>query len=214
MFIVDLSKERFIQENDVKSMNCENMHGNKSVSTQRSLIGRRLYLRPFSRGDLPYVQKWSNDSEIRRLTGEVSPMSPAEAEKFYRELVADKDRLWFVIVLKRRKRVIGEAGLLRMFRPWRCTDMTIIIGEKDAWGKGYGSEAGRLLLDHAFDRLGFHRVSVGVVGLNERALRYWESLGFKREGVQRDGYYCDNRYSDFVMMSILEDEYRASRGAH
>lgn len=214
MFVVDLSKERFIHENNVRSMNCENMHGSKSVSAQRSLIGRRLYLRPFSRGDLPYVQKWSNDYEIRRMTGEVSPMSPAEAEKFYRELCADKDRLWFVIVLKRGKRVIGEAGLLRMFRPWRHTDMTIIIGEKDAWGKGYGSEAGRLLLDHAFNRLGFHRVSVGVVGLNERALRYWESLGFKREGVERDGYYCDNKFSDFVMMSILEDEYRASREAH
>jgi len=190
------------------------MDGNKSRSKRRPLVGRRLYLRPFSRADLLYIQKWSNDSEIRRLTGEVSPMSGAEAEKFYRELRADKDRLWFVIVLKRGKRVIGEAGLLRMFRPWRHTDMTIIIGEKDAWGKGYGSEAGRLLLDHAFDRLGFHRVSVGVVGLNERALRFWEGLGFKREGVERDGYYCDNKFSDFVMMSILEGEYRASREAH
>jgi len=214
MFIVDLSKERFIHENNVKSLNCENMDGSKSRSNRRPLVGRRLYLRPFSGSDPPYIQKWSNDYEIRRLTGEVSPMNPAEAEKFYRELRADKDRLWFVIVLKRGKRVIGEAGLLRMFRPWRRTDMTIIIGEKDAWGKGYGSEAGRLLLDHAFDRLGFHRVSVGVVGLNERALRFWESLGFKREGVERDGYYCDNRYSDFVMMSILEDKYRALRGAH
>ena len=214
MYIVDLFKERFIQENNVKSMDWENMLDKKSVSTQRSLVGRRLYLKPFSRGDLPYIQKWSNDSEIRRLTGEVSPMSRAEAERFHRELRADKDRLWFAIVLKRGKRVIGEAGLLRMFRPWRCTDMTIIIGEKDAWGKGYGSEAGRLLLDHAFDRLGFHRVSVGVVGFNERALRFWESLGFKREGALRDGYYCDNKYSDFVMMSILEDEYRALRKVH
>lgn len=57
--------------------------------------------------------------------------------------------------------------------------------------------------------MGFHRVSVGVVAFNERALRFWEGLGFKPEGAQRDGYYCDNEYSDFVMMSILEDEYKA-----
>jgi RimJ/RimL family protein N-acetyltransferase len=111
--------------------------------------------------------------------------------------------------LKKGDQVIGEAGLLRMFKPWRCTDMTIIIGEKDAWGKGYGTESGRLLLDYAFERLGFHRVSVGVVALNERALRFWEGLGFKKEGIERDGYYCDNEYSDFIMMSILEDEYKA-----
>lgn len=181
----------------------------KNLSIQKLLIGRRVYLRPFSKNDLSYVQKWSNDPEIRKLTGEVAPMSRTEAEKFYRELRADKERVWFVIVLKKGNRVIGEAGLLRMFKPWRCTDMSIIIGEKDAWGKSYGTEAGRLLLDYIFERLGFHRVSVGVVAFNERALRFWEGLGFKREGAERDRYYCDNEYSDFIMMSILEDEYKA-----
>lgn len=91
--MLDPSKERFIQENNVKDMDCENMHGKKSVSKQLSLVGRRLHLRPFSRSDLPYIQKWSNDSEIRRLTGEVSPMSQAEAKRFYKELRADKDKI-------------------------------------------------------------------------------------------------------------------------
>jgi RimJ/RimL family protein N-acetyltransferase len=186
------------------------MSSGENVSKQETLTGRRVYLRPFSRDDLHYIQKWSSDAELRKLIGEVAPMSRAETEKFYKELLADKDRMWFVIALRRGDRVIGEAGLLRMFRPWRATDMTIIIGEKDAWGKGYGTEAGRLLLNYAFLRLGFHRVSIGVVGFNERALRFWESLGFKKEGVHRDGYYCNNEYSDFVMMSILEDEFRKS----
>jgi len=180
----------------------------KSKTKSRFLIGKRVYLRPFGSGDLPYIQKWLNDAELRRLIGEVAPMSRAEIEKWYKGLLRDKDRIWFVIVLKEGDRVIGEAGLLRMFKPWRFTDMSIIVGEKDAWGKGYGTEAGRILLDYAFERLGFHRVSIGVVGFNERALRFWEGLGFKKEGVERDGYYCDNEYSDFVLMSILEDEYR------
>ena len=177
------------------------------------LTGRRVYLRPFSRDDLPYIQKWSNDAELRKLIGEVAPMSWAETEKWYKDLLADRDRMWFVIVLKKGDRVIGEAGLLRMFRPWRSTDMTIIIGERDAWGKRYGTEAGHLLLDYAFRRLGFHRISVGVVGFNERALRFWESLGFKKEGVERDEYHYDDEYSDGVMMSILEDEFRKAHGA-
>jgi RimJ/RimL family protein N-acetyltransferase len=70
-----------------------------------------------------------------------------------------------------------------MFKPWRCTGMTIIIGEKDKWGKGYGTEAGHLLVNYAFLRLDFHRVSICVVGFNERALKFWENLGFKKEGV-------------------------------
>jgi len=175
---------------------------------QETLRSRRVFLRPFGKDDVKHLRKWSEDAELRKLIGEVEPMSEVETEKFYEELRKDKERVWFVIVLKENNRVIGEAGLLRMFRPWRTTDMTIIIGEKDEWGKRYGTEAGHLLLDYAINRLGFHRVSIGVVGFNKRALRFWKGLGFKREGVERDGYYCDGEYSDFVMMSILEDEYR------
>jgi RimJ/RimL family protein N-acetyltransferase len=86
--------------------------------------------------------------------------------------------------------------------------MSTIIGEKNTWGKDYGTEAGHLLLKYAFEQLKFHRVSIGVVGFNDRALGFWKRLGFKKEGIQRDGYYCDDEFSDFVMMSILEDEYR------
>jgi RimJ/RimL family protein N-acetyltransferase len=177
---------------------------------RKPLVGERILLRPFDKRDLRHIQRWSNDAELRKLTGEVAPISQAEAEKFYKELRSDKNRAWFTIVLKEGNKVIGEAGLLRMFRPWRNTDMTIIIGEKDARGKGYGKEAGRLLLSYAFEHLGFHRVSIGVVGFNKNALRFWKSLGFKREGVERDEYFCDNKYSDFIMMSILEDEFRKS----
>jgi diamine N-acetyltransferase len=189
------------------------MISKKNMLDQGVLMGRRVYLRPFSKDDLPHSQRWSRDPEIRRLTGEVAPMTDAEAEKLFLDLRNDNDRQWYAIVLKEGSRVIGECGLLRMFRPWRCTDMTVIVGEKDVWGKGYGSEAGRLLLDYAFEQLGFHRISICVVGFNERALKFWEGLGFKKEGVERDGYYCDGEFSDFVMMSILEDEFKTSRKA-
>jgi RimJ/RimL family protein N-acetyltransferase len=180
----------------------------REAQERKSLIGERIFLRPFRREDLPYIQKWSNDAELRRLIGEVAPMSRADTEKWYRELLADKDRIWFAILLKKGDRMIGEAGLLRMFKPWRKTDMTIIIGEKDEWGKGYGTEAGHLLLHYAFRQLGFHRISIGVVGFNKRALKFWECLGFKKEGVQRDEYYYDNEYIDGIMMSILENDFR------
>ncbi len=137
-------------------------------------------------------------------------MSKSEADKWFEDLEKDPKRAWFVIVLDEDGRVIGEAGLLRMFEPWRTTDMSIVIGERDAWGKGYGTEVGRLLLDYAFNYLGFHRVAIGTVGFHEDAIRFWEKLGFKREGVQRDGYLLDGEFHDFVMMSALDDE----RGVH
>ena len=178
------------------------------------LEGKRVYLRPLEKEDLPYIQKWTNDSEIRRLTGEVIPMSQADADKFLERVYSDNTREWFVIVVKENDRVIGETGLLRMFPAWRTTDISIIIGKKDAWGKGYGTEAILLLLDYAFRYLNFHRVAIGVVGFNKRAISFWKKIGFKKEGVQRDGYYYNHKYFDFVMMSILEDEFRELHGGN
>jgi diamine N-acetyltransferase len=172
------------------------------------LTGDRVYLRSLDREDLPALRRWANDPEIRGITGETTPMSQAGAEAYYEKINADRDRVWFIVALKESDRPIGECGLLRMFPAWRTTDLSIILGEKDAWGKGYGTEAIRLLLDYAFGALNFHRVAIGVVGFNQPALRFYEKIGFKREGIQRDGYYFNHRYSDFVMMSILEDEFR------
>jgi RimJ/RimL family protein N-acetyltransferase len=175
------------------------------------LNGERLYLRPLEWEDLPLLRRWANDPEVRGITGETTPMSEAGVEEFYERVRADRDRVWFMIVLKENDRPIGECGLLRMFPAWRTTDLSIIIGEKAAWGQGYGTEAIRLLLDYAFGALNFHRVAIGVVGFNDQALRFYEKIGFRREGVQRDGYFYNHRYYDFVMMSILEEEYLAFR---
>jgi diamine N-acetyltransferase len=176
------------------------------------LIGERLYLRPLEKADLALIRAWANDPEVRRLTGEVKPMSEAAADEFYERVRTDSDRVWFTIVLQEGDRPIGEAGLLRMFPAWRATDLSIIIGDKAAWGQGYGTESILLLLDYSFGYLNLHRVAIGVVGFNQRALAFYEKVGFQREGVQRDGYYHDHRYHDFIMMSILEDEFRALQG--
>ena len=173
------------------------------------LVGERVYLRPLEKEDLSQIQEWVNDPEIRRLIGEVRPTSRDEAEAWYERVRSDPDRVWFVVALVENDQIIGEAGLLRMFPAWRTTDLSLILGDKEAWGQGYGTEAILLLLDYAFGYLNMHRVAVGVVGFNERALKFYEKIGFEREGVQRDGYYHDHAYHDFVMMSILENEFRA-----
>ncbi|NYZ76666.1 GNAT family N-acetyltransferase [Candidatus Micrarchaeota archaeon] len=186
----------------------------KGEVKSRVVIGKRVYLRPLAKEDLVYLRKWSDDAEIRGLTGEVASMSEADAEKFLEKVRADTERAWFMVVIKENSRVIGEAGLLRMFPAWRTTDMSVIIGEKEEWGKGYGTETILLLLDYAFRQLNFHRVAIGVVGFNERAIRFWEKVGFRKEGIERDGYYYDHKYYDFVMMSILDDEFRELHGGN
>ncbi len=176
------------------------------------LMGEKIYLRPVCKDDLDCLQRWANDPETRKLIGEVMPTGVVETEKWFEELIDDESRVWFVIVLRENNKIIGETGLLRMSHPWRATDLTMIIGEEDERGKGYGSEAINLLLDFAFGSLNFHRIAIGVVGFNENAIKFYERVGFKKEGVQREGYFYNHQYYDFVMLSILAREYRAMHG--
>ena len=176
------------------------------------LMGEKIYLRPVCKDDLRSLQRWANDPETRKIIGEVMPTGAVETEKWFEDLIDDESRVWFMVVLRENNKIIGETGLMRMSHPWRATDLTMIIGEEDERGKGYGSEAINLLLDFAFGSLNFHRVAIGVVGFNENAIKFYERVGFKKEGVQRDGYFYNHQYYDFVMMSILDREYRELHG--
>lgn len=89
------------------------------------------------------------------------------------------------------------------------TDLSIIIPEEDNQGKGYGTEAIKLMLSYAFGNLNFNRVAIGVVGFNEKAVRFYDKIGFKKEGIQEEGYYWDFKYADFIMMRLLKREYLA-----
>jgi RimJ/RimL family protein N-acetyltransferase len=178
-------------------------------SNSAFLIGKRVQLRPFEKADLPLIIRWNNDPDTRSLTGEVYPSTLHSAEAWYDRIKDDPGRVWFIIEERETGEPIGECGLLRIFPAWRTTDLTIILGEKSSRGKGFGTEAINLLMDYAFGMLAMHRIAIGVVGFNQQALAFYEKIGFQREGIQRDGYYHSHRFSDFIMLSILEDEFRA-----
>jgi RimJ/RimL family protein N-acetyltransferase len=89
----------------------------------------------------------------------------------------------------------------------------ITIGESDAWGMGFGTEATQLMLDHAFGTLGLHRIALYVFEFNERAIRAYTRCGFVIEGRSRESIWRDGRWWDELAMSVLESDWRATRGA-
>ena len=168
------------------------------------IIGNKVILRSLRAEDAEFFAHWFNVPEVMfqcgfcegtTLEGELQKIQTPEGD----------DRDWYAIT-DLSGRLIGETGLLRMWPHWNCTDMSMIIPNPDDQGKGYGSEAGRLILDRAFGHYNMNRVSVGVVELNTPAVKYWARLGFKKEGIQEQGYFYGGIYSDFVMMRILRSE--------
>lgn len=178
----------------------------------REIRGETVILREQREEDTAFFAYWFSQPEIMFRCGFTEP---TDAEKECRRISEDHrsgDSVWFTIT-DREGTVIGETGLLRMFPAWHCTDLTIIIPDPDMQHKGYGTEAIGMMLDMAFQEYEMNRVSIGVVGLNTDALAFYKKIGFKQEGIQEQGYFYNGEYSDFVMMRVLREEWRAGSGS-
>lgn len=82
-----------------------------------------------------------------------------------------------------------------------------VIGEKEYWGKGYGSEAKLLLLKYAFDVLNLRKICSAAIAFNERSIRYQERTGYKIEGRRANQIYADGQYWDEVLLAVYREDW-------
>lgn len=171
--------------------------------------GERIRLRPLAWTDLRRCVKWFSDPQIIRFLGRSGPVTMAEEERWFREYQRRSDEQIFAIEVDSVH--VGNIGLHKIDRVHRKADVGIVIGEATHWSKGYGTEAMRTVLRHAFESLGLNKVSLEVLEHNDRAIRTYERLGFRREGVHREDVWKDGRFINVIRMSLLA---RELLGAH
>ena len=159
--------------------------------------------------NLEAFRRWYADPEIARLARySEGPMRIDEVDRFFQARAIGPESLAMAIHLRDSDRLVGTCALSQMDGDHGSALYHITIGEKDAWGHGYGTEATRLMVAHAFETLGLHRVSLTVFAFNERAKRSYEACGFSVEGRAREAIRRDGQWWDEISMSILESEWR------
>jgi RimJ/RimL family protein N-acetyltransferase len=115
----------------------------------------------------------------------------------------------FAIYEQASLRLIGNVGLRHIDKTRRTAEYGIIIGEKDCWGKGYGTETTILMLDYAFTVLGLHNVLLSTYGYNERAVRAYTRAGFRVMGRRREAARLGDQLYDIIFMDCLATEFRS-----
>jgi RimJ/RimL family protein N-acetyltransferase len=160
--------------------------------------------------NLRAFQRWYADPEVVRLTRyQDSPMRPEEIERFFAARALGSDSLAMAIHRRDDDRLIGTCALSQLDADNGSALFHITIGEKESWGRGFGTEATRLMIDHAFSGLGLHRVALTVFSFNERAIRSYRSVGFIVEGRAREAIWREGRWWDEISMSILDVDWQA-----
>jgi RimJ/RimL family protein N-acetyltransferase len=174
------------------------------------LVGDRVVLKRHVPGNLAAFMRWYADPEVSRLTRyQEGPMARPEIERFFQARVLGTDSLAMAIHETASDRLLGTCAFSQLDGENGSALFHITIGEKDAWGKGFGTEATRLMLEHAFEHLHLHRIGLSVFAFNERAIRSYRRAGFVIEGRAREAIRRDGRWWDEVEMSILDSDWRA-----
>jgi RimJ/RimL family protein N-acetyltransferase len=154
---------------------------------------------------------WNQDMEFYRLLdNDPARLWSAKKMKEWFEKDIETDSPTFVFFSVRTladNRLIGFIAFEGINWENRDAMVAIGIGERDCWGKGYGTEAMRLMLRYGFSELNLHRVSLGVFEYNPRAIRSYEKCGFKHEGRDRQFILRDGKRWDMLYMGILRTEW-------
>lgn len=172
------------------------------------LSGEKVILRGFEKEDIKYLYNWINNSEVTHymFMGERPAIMERLTENWEKEVKSSSD-IVFAIIERKHDRVIGSAGLYSINCISRHAEFRIIIGEKDFWSKGIGSEVAIIVIEYAFNKLNLNKIWLGVNADNAGAVKSYEKAGFVREGILRQEIYRNGRYYDAVRMSVLREEF-------
>ena len=176
------------------------------------IAGERVTLRATTREDLTHLARFENDLGFV-IAGGGDPLEPVPLERLQRDFekeIADppKDKIEFAIEIDGA--YVGRCGLYNIDRTARHAELGIGIGEREYWGRGYGREAVRLLVDYAFRYRNLRRVWLWCQADNERAVAAYRACGFVEEGRLREHVWSDGRYTDAVYLGVLREEWAAT----
>lgn len=171
--------------------------------------GELVRLREYKREDIKLAQDYMNDPEIKRLLHPGIPYlyTFEDEQKWFDSLSATNDIYNFAIETLEGNKYIGGCGLNKINWKNSVAEVGIFIGDKDKWGKGYGTDAMRILIRFIFEQMNINKIKLNVFSFNQRAIKSYEKCGFKMEGVLRQEVFKDGKYYDDIVMGILKEEY-------
>ena len=178
------------------------------------IYGKRIRLRAVEKEDLPLFVRWINDPQVTENLLFSAPMSLADEEKWFENIMSAPISEHVLVIDVKKSNTKGgylPIGTCQFHRvDWRnrAAEIGIMIGEKEFWDQGYGTETVQLLLQHGFNTLNFHRIWLQVIDKNKRGIRAYEKAGFQYEGMFRQSHYQHGQYSDVHLMSVLKEEWQ------
>jgi RimJ/RimL family protein N-acetyltransferase len=181
------------------------------IARQEIIPGERIFLSHVLREDLPAYARWFADLELTTYLGMPGASYTLADEHEWFESIAKEHKKIFNIVVRASGQMIGNVGFNSVDPQMQVATLGISIGDKSAWGQGYGSEAVRLMCDYGFTFLSLHTIYLWHSAFNERGHRAYLKAGFREAGRLRGSWLFDGQRYDHILMDITREDFGPSR---
>ena len=177
------------------------------------IIGEKCYLVPFEEkhlNDENYLV-WLRDYDVMKTINRVDylrPVSFAEVKQYCENVMQSQSDMFMAIHAKYDNKFIGTLRVNQVNWHTKVADIGILIGDKDYWGKGIATDSIRIMCNYLFKKLGFRRLTAGLMSINPAMLKVFEKLGFRKEGVFRKHDAFEGEYVDHIYLGCLKDEFK------
>lgn len=165
-----------------------------------------IAFRVVEESDLESIRALRNDPSTWMYLTDPHLISRDTQKQWLAALAERRDRMYFTVFDSTHPFV----GVIRMDE-YDQLHRSIRVGADvvpELRGRGYGRQIFAAVKKYCFDTLNLHRVWLAVLESNEHAFRLYEKQGFRTEGRYRQAIFRDGKYLDYILMSLLEEEYR------
>lgn len=167
------------------------------------VVGEKIYLRPITMEDTDLVVKWRNDERVVQNFIYRKPISREEHINWMEQKVATGKVIQFIICDMQTDKPLGVVYLQNIEEEHSKAEEGIFLGEEEAFGRGIGTEAAKLMIQYAFETLGLHKLTARVLAYNIASRRMHESAGYEQEAYFKEELYLEGHYEDLIFYGIL-----------
>lgn len=164
----------------------------------KTIRGEKIFLRPICSDDTDNILRWRNSDHIRNNFIYQKPVTREDHERWLETRVATGEVIQFIIITEEGKHPIGSVYLRDVDRKEQRAEYGIFIGETEALGKGYGTEALRLMLRFAFEELHLKLLTLRVLARNVTARGVYEKAGFLPDPDRRDSAVINGKSEEIL----------------
>jgi RimJ/RimL family protein N-acetyltransferase len=172
-----------------------------------TLAGKQVQLKPITLNEATsgYLS-WLQDPEV--MAGiETSGYTLEGLKEYIASRMGKPDIAFFAVWANDSGKHIGNIKLEVQDRKAAVSDLGLLLGDKNYWGKRIGYEACRLAIQYGFEEMKLRKIYLAVYENNPNAKKLYEKLGFKLEGVLRKHVLVDGQYYDKYLMGLFKEEF-------